>query len=50
MLHEKERKNMSDEIYKVYAVKYGELDRPASENFIGGDPHARQCRLTFTSG
>lgn len=30
---------MSDDIHEVYAIKYGGHDRPASENYIGGDPH-----------
>jgi glyoxylase-like metal-dependent hydrolase (beta-lactamase superfamily II) len=25
--------------YEIYAIKYGDHDRLASENFIGGDPH-----------
>ncbi len=28
-----------DDLYEVYAIKYGYHDRKASENFIGGDPH-----------
>jgi glyoxylase-like metal-dependent hydrolase (beta-lactamase superfamily II) len=30
---------MSDDIHEVYAVHYGHHDRPASDNYIGGDPH-----------
>lgn len=30
---------MGDTNYKVYAIKYAELSRRASENFIDGDPH-----------
>ena len=30
---------MSDSTYEVYAIKYAELSRRASENFIDGDPH-----------
>jgi glyoxylase-like metal-dependent hydrolase (beta-lactamase superfamily II) len=30
---------MSDDVYELYAIRYGHHDRPASENFIGGDPH-----------
>jgi glyoxylase-like metal-dependent hydrolase (beta-lactamase superfamily II) len=30
---------MSSDIHEVYAVAYGKHDRPASENYIGGDPH-----------
>ena len=25
--------------YDIYAIKYGDHDRKASENFLGGDPH-----------
>lgn len=30
---------MSGDVYAVYAIRYGHHDRPASENFIAGDPH-----------
>lgn len=30
---------MSDEEYKIHAIKYAHHDRPAHENFLGGDPH-----------
>jgi glyoxylase-like metal-dependent hydrolase (beta-lactamase superfamily II) len=30
---------MSDAVYEVYAIKYGDLDRRRPEQFIGGDPH-----------
>ncbi len=30
---------MSDDTYAVYAIKYAELSRPQSENFLDGDPH-----------
>ena len=30
---------MSDDIYEVYAIKYAEVERGASGNFLGGDPH-----------
>lgn len=30
---------MSDDIYEIYAVKYGRHDRRSGENFIGGDSH-----------
>jgi glyoxylase-like metal-dependent hydrolase (beta-lactamase superfamily II) len=30
---------MSDEAYEVYAIHYGHHDRPARENYIGGDLH-----------
>src|SRR5438105_14313495 len=26
-------------VYEVYAVRYARHDRPARDNFIGGDPH-----------
>ena len=38
---------MSEEIYQIYAIKYGELDRPASENFIGSDDHDTPMPLNF---
>lgn len=30
---------MSDDIYEVYAIKYAQLDKQRSGNFIDGDPH-----------
>jgi glyoxylase-like metal-dependent hydrolase (beta-lactamase superfamily II) len=30
---------MADDVYEVYAIHYGHHDRPAAENYIGGDPH-----------
>jgi glyoxylase-like metal-dependent hydrolase (beta-lactamase superfamily II) len=30
---------MPDDIYELYAVRYGHHPRKAAENFIGGDPH-----------
>lgn len=27
---------MSDDVYEIYAIKYGHFDRPAHENFLGG--------------
>jgi glyoxylase-like metal-dependent hydrolase (beta-lactamase superfamily II) len=30
---------MSDTDYKIYAIKYAELERLAAENFVDGDPH-----------
>ena len=30
---------MSDDVHEVYAIKYAFHDRPASDNYIGGDPH-----------
>ncbi len=30
---------MAEDIYEVFAVHYGHHDRPASDNYIGGDAH-----------
>ena len=30
---------MSDDVYEVYAIKYGRHERTAPATFIGGDPH-----------
>ena len=30
---------MSDDVHEVYAIHYGHHDRPAADNYIGGDPH-----------
>lgn len=30
---------MSDDLYEVYAIRYGHHDRRSPENFLGGDPH-----------
>ena len=30
---------MTSDVHEVYAVRYGHHDRPAHENYIGGDPH-----------
>lgn len=39
---------MADPIpYEVYAIKYGDHDRRASENFIGGDPHDGPMPLDY---
>jgi glyoxylase-like metal-dependent hydrolase (beta-lactamase superfamily II) len=35
------------ESYKIYAIKYGHHDRPASENFIGGDSHDVNMPLEY---
>ena len=37
---------MSD-TYEILALKYAENDRPASQNFIGGDPHDRSMPLDY---
>jgi glyoxylase-like metal-dependent hydrolase (beta-lactamase superfamily II) len=33
--------------YEVFAVKYATLERKASENFIGGDPHETASNLDY---
>jgi glyoxylase-like metal-dependent hydrolase (beta-lactamase superfamily II) len=33
--------------YEVYAIRYAKLDRRASENFIGGDPHDGPMPLDY---
>jgi glyoxylase-like metal-dependent hydrolase (beta-lactamase superfamily II) len=33
--------------YAIYAVRYGHHDRPAHENFIGGDPHDGPMPLAY---
>ena len=30
---------MPDDVYQVYAIRYGHHDRQSSENFLHGDPH-----------
>lgn len=35
------------ETYKVYAIKYAHHDRPARDNFIGGDPHDTNMPLDY---
>ncbi|MEO6341250.1 MAG: N-acyl homoserine lactonase family protein [Caulobacteraceae bacterium] len=30
---------MTDDVYAIYAIRYGRHDRPAHENFLMGDPH-----------
>ncbi len=39
---------MSDDIYEVYAIKYGFGPRRSSENFIGGDPHDTDMPLDYS--
>ncbi len=34
-------------VYEVYAVRYARHDRPASENFLGGDPHDGPMPLDY---
>jgi glyoxylase-like metal-dependent hydrolase (beta-lactamase superfamily II) len=38
---------MIHDIHEVFAIKYGGHDRPASENYIGGDPHNAPDPLTY---
>ena len=33
--------------YEVYAIRYAHHDRPARENFIGGDPHDVNMPLDY---
>jgi glyoxylase-like metal-dependent hydrolase (beta-lactamase superfamily II) len=35
------------ETYKIYAIKYAHHDRPARDNFIGGDPHEINMPLDY---
>jgi len=30
---------MADDVYDIYAIRYGHHHRKSSENFIGGDAH-----------
>src|SRR5207237_9185009 len=41
------REAVSDDIHESYAVKYGHHDRPAADNYIGGDPHDVNDPLDF---
>ncbi len=38
---------MSASTYEVYAIKYGHHDRPARDNFLGGDPHEVNMPLDY---
>jgi glyoxylase-like metal-dependent hydrolase (beta-lactamase superfamily II) len=38
---------MANDLYEVYAIRYATIDRNASENFIGGDPHEAAGRLDY---
>lgn len=38
---------MSVPDYEVFAIKYATVERKASENFIGGDPHERASNLDY---
>ena len=33
--------------YEIYAIKYAHHDRPARENFLGGDPHDLNMPLDY---
>jgi glyoxylase-like metal-dependent hydrolase (beta-lactamase superfamily II) len=33
--------------YRIYAVRYGHLDRTSDENFLGGDDHATRMPLDY---
>lgn len=35
------------ENYKIYAIKYAHHDRPARDNFLGGDPHDTNMPLDY---
>jgi glyoxylase-like metal-dependent hydrolase (beta-lactamase superfamily II) len=34
-------------VYEIYAIRYGHLDRTATHNFIGGDPHDGPMPLDY---
>src|SRR5262245_43286888 len=38
---------VSDAVYEVYAVRYARHDRPARDNFLGGDPHDVNMPLDY---
>ncbi len=38
---------MSDDVYEIYAVKYGQHERRRAENFVGGDPHDAPMPLFY---
>ena len=38
---------MTDDVYEIYAIKYGEVDKRTPELFIGGDPHDVPTSLVF---
>ncbi len=38
---------MSQDSYEIYAVKYAHHDRPARDNFLGGDPHDVNMPLDY---
>jgi glyoxylase-like metal-dependent hydrolase (beta-lactamase superfamily II) len=38
---------MSDDIYEIYAIRYGHHDRRRTENFLGGDPHDAPMPLDY---
>jgi glyoxylase-like metal-dependent hydrolase (beta-lactamase superfamily II) len=38
---------MSDDVYEIYAIRYGYHDRRSSECFLGGDPHDQPMPLNY---
>jgi glyoxylase-like metal-dependent hydrolase (beta-lactamase superfamily II) len=38
---------MTDDSYKIYAIKYASLSRRSPDNFIGGDPHDTDMPLDY---
>lgn len=38
---------MSDDIHEIFAIKYATHDRPAAENYIGGDSHDTREPLDY---
>jgi glyoxylase-like metal-dependent hydrolase (beta-lactamase superfamily II) len=38
---------MSEDVYEIYAVKYGRHERRRTENFVGGDPHDAPMPLNY---
>jgi glyoxylase-like metal-dependent hydrolase (beta-lactamase superfamily II) len=38
---------MTDDTYKVYAIKYARLSRRSPDNFIGGDEHDTEMPLYY---
>ncbi|WP_420393873.1 N-acyl homoserine lactonase family protein [Acuticoccus sp.] len=38
---------MSDDVYEVFAVRYARVDRPRTQNFLGGDPHDAPMPLNY---
>lgn len=38
---------MADDSYQIFAVRYARVDRPRTENFLGGDPHDANMPLDY---